>query len=105
MIYWHRPHNKLIRKQNFNIPERIIVSNNATGLCPELVDLDRLVRKMGQLHPLLLDVQQVGISVEVVQSKKTQLNRNIKQSSEKSNYFSLLFQTHLLNWIFTIINP
>ena len=47
-------------------PEAVVVADHAAGLRPVLVDHVGLVRQVGQLHPLLLDVEQVGVGVQVV---------------------------------------
>ena len=47
--------------------ETVIVADHAACLRPVLVDHVGLVRQVRQLHPLLLDIEQVGVGVEVVQ--------------------------------------
>ena len=47
-------------------PEAVVVADHAAGLRPVLVDHVGLLRQVGQLHPLLLDVEQVGVGVQVV---------------------------------------
>ena len=54
-------------------PEAVVVSDHAAGLCPVLVDHVGLVRQVGQLHPLLLDIEQVGVGVQVVQPVRVHL--------------------------------
>ncbi len=76
--------------------ERVIVPDDAAGLCAILVDLRQtnriyqcfarykntnlccLVCEIGQLHPLLLNVEEVGVRVQIVQPVRVDVGQALK---------------------------